>query len=214
MPINFAMALDPLIQAPHMQGIVAGTLANVDKVRPNFDYSGGWLSVAVKGGIDSRPGTPSVSDKNIVFALSQYYDEQAPGADQCYSEGGCKIIEILVDQKYYQVICLETGARGNTAVDDWTPWQVQRISEPKDFRKMTDADAKRMHEMRAPPRPINVPANMPNNVVLPPNNAANYAKTPANVPGASPAYANAPGASSPVYANAPGGAVPPRRARI
>ncbi len=193
MPINFAMALDPLIQGPHMQGIVAGTLANIEKVNPNLDYSGGWLPVAIKGGIDSRPGTPSVSDKNLVFALNQYYDEQAPGADRCYSEGGCKVIEVLCDQKYYQVICLETGRPGNTAVDDWTPWQILRIGAPKDFRKMADADAKRLHELRSPPRPINVP-NMPANVVLPPNSPANYG----NAPGS--AYANAPGSA---YANAP-----------
>lgn len=210
MPINFAMALDPLLQGPHMQGIVAGNLANVDKVNPNLDYSGGWLPVAVKGGIDSKPGTPSISDKNLVFALSQYYDENAPGADRSYSGAGCKVIEVLVDQKYYQVICLETGKPGNNVVDDWTPWQILRISEPKDFRKMTEADAKRLHELRSPPRPINVPANMPANVVLPPNNAANYAKTPGNVPGQQPVYGNAP--ANP-YVN-PNDLVPSRRATI
>lgn len=157
MPINFAMALDPLIQAPQFQGMVAGTLANIDKMSPNSDSSGGRMSVAVKGGIDPRPGTPSISDKNIAFALNEYYDEQAPGAE-------CKmIIEVLIDQKYYQVVCVRTDAPGNTA---WTPSLIRDIAEPKDFRKMTEADAKRLHEMKAPPRPINVPDNMPANPVL------------------------------------------------
>lgn len=41
MPIDFAMALDPLRQAPHPRGIVAATLVNVEKWRPNLDFSCG-----------------------------------------------------------------------------------------------------------------------------------------------------------------------------
>jgi hypothetical protein len=112
MPINFAFALDRLIQAPHEQNLIIATLQNTGNIHVNLDYTGGTLTDAAKAGLDKLPGTPRVSDKNLVFPLNRYFTSKVPCVSLCPKGGLAEVIEVMLDQKFYQVICVENFGGG------------------------------------------------------------------------------------------------------
>jgi hypothetical protein len=200
MPINFAFALDRLIQAPHEQNLIIATLQNTGNINVNLDYTGGALTDAAKTGIDKRPGTPSVSDKNLVFPLNRYFTSKVPCVSLCPKAGLAEVIEVMLDQKFYQVICVENFGGGGPAAD-WKPHMIQPIAQARDFSKWQENDAQLNRDAKAPPAPINAPANpqgsMGSSMGAPVvNDSSPYANQPAEGN-----YANQPGQENPGFVN-------------
>ncbi len=188
MPINFAFALDRLIQAPQEQNLIVPTLQNTGNINVNLDYTGGALADAAKTGIDKRPGTPSVSDKNLLFPLNRYFTSKVPCVALCPKSGLAEVIEVMLDQKFYQVICVENFGGGGPAAD-WKPHMIQPIAQARDFSKWQENDAQLNRDAKAPPAPINVPGNPQGGMGAPVvNDASPYANQPADGN-----YANQPG---------------------
>lgn len=188
MPINFAFALDRLIQAPHEQNLIIATLQNTGNIHVNLDYTGGALTGAAKDGLDNLPGTPRVSDKNLVFPLNRYFASNVPCVGLCPKGGLAEVIEVMLDQKFYQVICVENFGGGGPAAD-WKPHMIQPIAQARDFSKWQEKDAQANRDAKAPPGPINAPANPQGSMGAPVvNDASPYANQPAEGN-----YANQPG---------------------
>jgi hypothetical protein len=106
------------------------------------------------------------------------------------------VIEVMLDQKFYQLICIENFGGGGPAAD-WKPFQIRSIAQARDFSKWQEKDAQSNRDAKAPPAPINVPvapqANMGAPVV---NDSSPYANRPMDGN-----YANQPGLQSPGLVN-------------
>lgn len=209
MPINFAFALDRAIQMPHEQQLILETLRNTANINANLDFAMGGVDAAAKGGIDTRPGTPSF-EKGLLFPLNRYFAGDVPGANQC-SGKLAEVIEVMLDQQFYQVICLENFGAGTSAASSWKPWQIRKVAQARDFRKFQESEAQANRDAKAPPRPINQPGAGPGIVIDAP--VVNASGSPyANNPGPGSDYANSPGGGDFVAPDQLG--VPGRRATI
>ena len=208
MPINFAFALDKTITAPHEQSLILKTLEETEHVNVNFDPTMGGVTAAAKGGIDKRPGVPGF-EKGLLFALNRYFASDVPGADRCSSKLA-EVVEVMLDQQIYQVICLEDFGPNRPGLG-WKPWQIRKVAMARDFRKLQENEAQAIRDARNPPAPINNVAAPSNQGIDAPvvNNGNAYANNPQLAGDAG--YANNPGGGN--YVN-PNDLVSQRRATI
>ena len=110
--------------------------------------------------------------------------------------GLAEVIEVMLDQKFYQVICVENFGGGGPAAD-WKPYMIHSIAQARDFSKWQENDAQLNRDAKAPPAPINAPANPQGSMGAPVvNNSSSYANQPAEGN-----YANQPGAQNPGFVN-------------
>jgi hypothetical protein len=194
MPINFSFALDRQIQAPHEQNLIVATLQATGNIHANLDITCGTLTDAAKDGLDKRPGTPGF-EKNLLFPLNRYFAGDVPGVNFC--KGGlAEVIEVMLDQKFYQLICIENFGGGGPAAD-WKPFQIRTIAQARDFSKWQEKDAQSNRDAKAPPGPINVLVAPQGNMGAPVvNDSSPYANQPMDGN-----YANQPGLQSPGLVN-------------
>jgi hypothetical protein len=76
-----------------------------------------------------------------------------------FCKGGlAEKIEVMLDRKFYQVICIENFGGGGPA-SDWKPYQIRSIAQAHDFSKRQEKDAQSNRDAKAPPAPINAPVN-------------------------------------------------------
>ena len=187
MSINFAFALDRMIQAPHEQNLIIATLQATGNIHANLDITCGTLTDAARDGLDKRPGTPGF-EKNLLFPLNRYFAGDVPGANLCKVGKLAEVIEVMLDQKFYQVICIENFGGGGPAAD-WKPYQIRAVAQARDFSKWQEKDAQSNRPAVAPPAPINAPAIPQGSMAAPVvNGSSPYANVPMDGN-----YANDPG---------------------
>ena len=93
-----------------------------------------------------------------MFPLNRYFTSNVPCVCFCPKGGLAEVIEVMLDQKFYQVICVENFGGGGPAAD-WKPHMIQPIAQARDFSKWQENDAQstatpRRHRPRSTLPPI------------------------------------------------------------
>lgn len=130
MPVNFALVSN-LTVLPQKQSYNVGILQQTAGLGRK-DESKGRIAAMAAEGIDPRPGTPSISDKTIVFVVNGYFSVDVPGAT---ADNPGYVLEVLLEQKFYAVMCLCKPVRGfGPPENDWPPFAVKVIGAPRDLK--------------------------------------------------------------------------------
>lgn len=96
------------------------------------DDTKGLLATMAAGGIDLRPGTPSISDKSLAFVVNVHYTFDLPEAQNSPGREGL-VIEVLLDQKFYAVTSV-LNARPGVSPTAYRPPFVVKVNDLPIYR--------------------------------------------------------------------------------